>query len=127
MHTKWQGYDEDLAAKDFVARKAHTIALSKAQGTHWNAIKSEERLGNCPEAIIVGQATINLDSQLWKSLEDSLPKLHCVDIAEAYVAQESASSRILILCEKKRYDLQFSNGHLHEKPTAKGRYGKENQ
>ncbi len=29
----WQGYAEDPAAKDFVARKAHTIALSKAQGT----------------------------------------------------------------------------------------------
>ncbi len=32
-HTLWQGYVEDPAAKDFVARKAHTIALSKAQGT----------------------------------------------------------------------------------------------
>jgi hypothetical protein len=28
----WQGYIEDPTAKDFVARKAHTIALSKAQG-----------------------------------------------------------------------------------------------
>ncbi len=32
-HTIWQGYVEDPAAKDFVARKARTIALSKAQGT----------------------------------------------------------------------------------------------
>jgi hypothetical protein len=29
-HAIWQGYIEDLAAKDFLARKAHTIALSKA-------------------------------------------------------------------------------------------------
>ncbi len=29
-HAIWQGYVEDPAAKDFVARKAHTIALSKA-------------------------------------------------------------------------------------------------
>ncbi len=29
----WQGYLEDPAAKDFVARKARTIALSKARGT----------------------------------------------------------------------------------------------
>ncbi len=32
-HAIWQGYVEDPAAKDFVARKAHTIALSKAQKT----------------------------------------------------------------------------------------------
>ncbi len=32
-HAIWQGYIEDLAAKDFVARKARTIALSKAQGS----------------------------------------------------------------------------------------------
>jgi hypothetical protein len=30
MHAIWQGYIEDPAAKDFVARKARTIALSKA-------------------------------------------------------------------------------------------------
>ncbi len=29
------------------------------------------------------------------------------------------------LCEKKRYDLQSLNGHLHEKPSAKGGTGKE--
>jgi hypothetical protein len=29
MHVIWQGYVEEPAAKDFVARKAHTIALSK--------------------------------------------------------------------------------------------------
>ncbi len=33
MHAIWQGYIEDPAAKDFVARKARTIALSKARGT----------------------------------------------------------------------------------------------
>jgi hypothetical protein len=32
-HAIWQGYVEDPAAKDFVARKAHTIAFSKARGT----------------------------------------------------------------------------------------------
>jgi hypothetical protein len=44
MHAIWQGYVEELAANDFVARKAHTIALSKAQGIHWNMIKCKERL-----------------------------------------------------------------------------------
>ncbi len=33
MHAIWQGYLEDSAAKDFVARKARTIALSKERGT----------------------------------------------------------------------------------------------
>jgi hypothetical protein len=33
MHAIWQGYVEEPAAKDFVARNACTIALSKAQGS----------------------------------------------------------------------------------------------
>ncbi len=92
MHAKWQGYVEEPAAKDFLGRKVCTIALNKVQGTHWNAIKCKEHLGNCPEAVI-RQATINLNSQLWKSLENSLPKLYCVDLAEAYVMQESVNLR----------------------------------
>ncbi len=49
MHAYWQGYVEVPAAKDFVARKVHTITLSKVQGTHWNGIKCQERLGYYPE------------------------------------------------------------------------------
>jgi hypothetical protein len=45
-HANWQGYVEVPAAKDFVARKVHTIALREVQGTQWNAIKCQERLGN---------------------------------------------------------------------------------
>jgi hypothetical protein len=33
MHAIWQGYVEDPAAKDFIAGKARTIALSEAQVT----------------------------------------------------------------------------------------------
>jgi hypothetical protein len=62
------------------------------QGTNWNAIKCEERLGKCPEAVI-SQAMINLDSQLWKSLGDSLPELYCIDLAEAHITQENVSLR----------------------------------
>ncbi len=83
MHAYWQGYVEVPAAKDFVAKKIHTIELSKVQGTHWNGFKYKEHLGNYPEAV-VRQATINLNSQVWKFLEDSLPKLYCIDLAEAY-------------------------------------------
>jgi hypothetical protein len=121
-HAIWQGYIEEPTAKDFVARKACTIALSKVQGTHWNMIRCKERLANHPEAVL-GQATINLDSQVWKSLGDSLPKLYCVDLAEAYVMQESASLRILC---KKRYDLRSPNGCSHQKLLAKDGKGKEN-
>jgi hypothetical protein len=62
-HAIWQGYVEEPAAKDIVARKAHTIALSEVQGTQWSVIRCKERLANCPEAVL-GQATINLDSRV---------------------------------------------------------------
>jgi hypothetical protein len=91
-HAKWQGSVEKPTAKDFVARNVRTIELNEVQGTHWNANKCKEHLGSRPEAV-VRQATINLDSQLWKSLVDSLPKLYCIDLAEAYVMQENVSSR----------------------------------
>jgi hypothetical protein len=61
MHANWQGDVEEPVAKDFIARKACTIAMSKVQGTQWNMIKCKERLRNCPEAVI-GQSTISLDS-----------------------------------------------------------------
>jgi hypothetical protein len=37
-HAIWQGYVEDPAAKDFVVRKAHTIALSTVQGTQQSTL-----------------------------------------------------------------------------------------
>jgi hypothetical protein len=109
---KWQKSIEEPAAKDFVARKVHTIKWNEVQGSIWNAIKCKERLRSHPEAV-VRKATINLYSQIWKSLGDSFPKLYWVDLAEAYVTQENVSSEIL--CEKKRYDLQSPNGRSHEK------------
>ncbi len=87
MHANWQGYIEEPVAKDFIASKAHTIPLSEVQGTHWNKIKCKERFENRPKAVI-GQTTINLDSQVWKSLEDSLPELYCVDLVEASVGAQ---------------------------------------
>jgi hypothetical protein len=56
MHAIWQGCVEEPTAKEFVARKAHTIALIEAQGSHWNVIKCKLSLGFCLEAVI-GQAT----------------------------------------------------------------------
>jgi hypothetical protein len=92
---KWQGYVKEPTVKDFVARKVRTIKLTKVQGTRWNVIKCKERLRSRPEAVI-RQATINLFSQVWKSLWDSFSKLYCVDLAEAYVTQESVSLRTYV-------------------------------
>ncbi len=38
MHAIWQGYVEDPAAKDFIARKARTIALSEVRGTRQSTL-----------------------------------------------------------------------------------------
>jgi hypothetical protein len=92
-HAKWQGSVEEPAAKDFVARKVHTIEINKVQGTIWNTIECEEHLRSRPAAVI-RKTTINLDSQVWKSLWDSFPKLYCVAFAKAYVTRDSVSSRI---------------------------------
>jgi hypothetical protein len=95
MHAKWQRSVEETAAKDFFARKVRTIKLNKVQGTHWNANKCKEHLGSHPEAV-VRQATISLDSQVWKSLGDSLPELYCIDLVEAYVTQGCVSLRFCV-------------------------------
>jgi hypothetical protein len=87
---KWQGSVEEPAAKDFVARKVCTIKLTEVQGFSWSAIKCKEHLRN-PHEAVVRQATINLYSQVWKSLWDSFPELYCIDLAEAYVMRESVS------------------------------------
>jgi hypothetical protein len=79
-HAKWQGHIEEPTAKIFLARKVCTIKLNEVQGTNWNTVKCKERLGSHPEAVI-RQATLNLDSQVWKSLGDSFPELYCTDLA----------------------------------------------
>jgi hypothetical protein len=58
-HAIWQGYVEDPAAKDFIARKARTIAMSEAQGSCHKASNNQPY------------------SQVCKSLGDSIPELYC--------------------------------------------------
>jgi hypothetical protein len=60
MHDILQGYVEDPAVMDFIARKARTIAMSGAQGS------CHKTSNNQPY------------SQVWKSLGDSIPELFCV-------------------------------------------------
>ncbi len=122
-HAKWQGYVEEPAAKDFVARKVCTIKWNKVQGTSWNAIRCKEHLQSHPAAV-VRQATINL--------------IHELEIPSGFLSR--AVLRLLSggLChgrkcqfedlgEKKRYDLQLPNGRLHKKSLEKGRTGTEFQ
>jgi hypothetical protein len=59
-HAIWQGYVEDPTAKDFVARKARTIALSEAQGSCHKTSNNQSY------------------SRVWKFLEDSIHELYCV-------------------------------------------------
>ncbi len=70
----WQGSVEEPAAKDFVARKVHTIEWNEVLGTSWNAIRCKEHLRSCPAAV-VRQATINLFHEVGNPL--GIPVLGC--------------------------------------------------
>ncbi len=83
MHAIWQGYVEDPAVKDSVARKARTIALSKARGS------CHKTSNNQPY------------SQVWKSLGDSIPDLYCVALLGLGHARKC---RFKDSDEKERYD-----------------------
>jgi hypothetical protein len=91
---------------------------------YWNRIKCKERCGNLSEAVI-GHATINIDSWVWKSLEDSLPKLYCADFKLRLMSYLKVQAQGL--CVKERYDTQSPNQRLHQKPLAKRRNGKQTQ
>jgi hypothetical protein len=83
-HAIWQGYVEDSAAKDFVARKAHTITLSEVQGCCHKTSNNQSY------------------SRVWKSLGDSLPKLYCI----AWLGLGHARKcQFEDFCEKERYEL----------------------
>ncbi len=83
MHAIWQGYIEDPAAKDFVARKACTIALSKAQGS------CHKTSNNQPI------------HKFGYSFGDSIPELYCV----AWLGQGHARKcQSKDFCEKERYE-----------------------
>ncbi len=59
-HAIWQGCVEDLAVNDFVVRKTHTIAVSKARRS------CQKTSNNQPY------------SRVLKSLRDFIPELYCV-------------------------------------------------
>ncbi len=83
-HAICQGYVEDPTAKNFVARKAHTITLSKAQGS-WHKTKDNQPY-----------------SQVWKSHQDSIPELYYI----AWLGLGHARKcQFDDFGEKERYDL----------------------
>ncbi len=59
-HAIWQEYVEDPAAKDFIARKACTIAMSEARGSCHKASNNQPYSG------------------VRKSLGESIPELFCI-------------------------------------------------
>ncbi len=82
-HAIWQGYIEDPTAKDFIVRKACTIALSKVRGS------CHKTSDNQPY------------SRVWKSLGDSLLKLYGV----AWLGLGHARKcQFKNFSEKERYD-----------------------
>jgi hypothetical protein len=82
-HAIWQGYVEDPTAKDFVARKARTIALSKAQGS------CHKTCNNQPI------------HEFGYPFGDSIPGLYCV----AWLGQGHARKcQSEDFCEKERYE-----------------------
>ncbi len=72
------GLDKPQVEAKAMASRAHeitcTIPPGKAQETYWGRIKCKKSFGN-PTGVIKRQATINPDSQIFKSLEDYLPKM----------------------------------------------------
>jgi hypothetical protein len=83
MHAIWQGYIKDPAAKDFIARRARTITLSEAQGS------CHKTSNNQPY------------SQVWQSLEDSIPELYCVAWRGLGHTRKCQFENF---CEKERYE-----------------------
>jgi hypothetical protein len=83
MHAIWQGYVEDPAAKDFIAGRACTIALSEAQGS------CHKTSDNQPYSLA------------WKSHGDSIPQQYCV----AWLGLDHARKcQFQDFGEKERYD-----------------------
>ena len=82
-HAIWQGYVEDPAMKDFVTRKACTIALSKAQGS------CHKTSDNQPI------------HKFGYPFGDSVPGLYCV----AWLGQGHARKcQSKDFCEKEKYE-----------------------
>jgi hypothetical protein len=98
-HVIWQGYIEDPAANDFVARNACTIAMSKARGS------CHKTSDNQPY------------SQVWKSLGDSIPELYCVAWLSLGHARKCQFKDFV---RKKGMNHVQSNGCSHQKNLAIG-------
>ncbi len=83
MHAIWRGYVDDPAAKDFVVRKARTIALSEAQGScHGTSDNQPIHKFGYP-------------------FGDSIPGLYCV----AWLSRGHARKcQFEDFCEKERYE-----------------------
>ncbi len=101
--------------QNFVARQVCTIKWNEVSGTSWNAIKCKECLRSHPAAVF-RQATINLFKRSeipWRF--QSRAVLHWLSRGLCHARKCQFED----LDEKKRYDTQLSNGHLHKKPLQR--------
>jgi hypothetical protein len=103
MHAIWQGYVEDPSAKDFVARKVCTIALSEARGS------CHKTSNNQPI------------HKFGYPFGDSIHGLYCVAWLGRGHARKCRSKDFL---RKKGMNRVQSNGRSYQKPSAKGGKGK---
>ncbi len=109
--------------KGFCSKEGAHYSIEQSARNPLGRDQVQRALGNCPEAVI-GQTTINLISQVWKSLGDSLPKLYWFTL-QRLMSGRKVRAQGLCVEIKGRCDMQSPNGHLHPKPLAKGISGKE--
>jgi hypothetical protein len=111
----WEESVEKPAAKDFVARKVCTNKWNKVWGTSWSTIRCKERLRSYLAAVF-RQATINLFTRSeipWRFLSRAV--LRWLSGGSCHVRKCLFKD----LDDKKRYDSQSFNGHLHKKPSER--------
>ncbi len=89
----WQGSVEEPAAKDFCSKEGLHYQMEQSARNHLE----RNQVQRAPEKLSSScrQTSNNQPySQVQKSLWDFFPGLYCVDLAKAYVMQESVSLRI---------------------------------
>ncbi len=108
MHAKWQGSIEEPAAKDFCCEGGLHYWIERSA---WNPLGRKQVPRALGESSRSCRQTSNNQPLFtsWKSLGDSLPELYCIDLAEAYVTQESVSSRILLKRKGMIHDSPMDN------------------
>ncbi len=117
----WQGSIEKPAVKVFVARKVRTNAF-------WQSVRNQLECKQVQRALEKASGSCLLTSNNepfsrgQKSIHESILRLYCVDLVEAYVTQEDVSSRI---SREKVWFVFTQRKFAWETFTEKGKMGRE--